>query len=213
VQTEYDSRKSEFDIPEKRVIVQAVLPDEAAAKALADKVRQGAPFAEAVKSATSNDPVDVGTFAQADLQQQLTTVFPDAAAAREATEALFAAAVGGATAPVKGAIGWHVLSVSGIEPPKVQPLDDDLRAKLNRALAVRQAIDELADVGTQLDDELGGGLTWPTPPASSACPSRRSPPWMPPARIRRARRSPTSSATRARLCSSPSRPTKAKTAC
>ena len=159
VQTEYDSRKSEFHIPEKRVIVQAVLPDEAAAKDLADKVRQGAPFAAAVKTATSNDPVDVGTFTQADLQQQLTTVFPDAAAAREATEALFAATVGGATAPVKGAIGWHVLSVSGIEPPKVQPLDDDLRAKLKRALAVRQAIDELADVGTQLDDELGGGMT------------------------------------------------------
>ncbi len=157
VQTEYDSRKNEFQIPERRAIVQVVLPDEAAAKDLADKVQQGTPFAEAMKTATSNDPVDVGTFTQADLQQQLATVFFDAAAGREAAEALFAAAVGGATAPVKGAIGWHVLSVSGIEPPKVQLLDDDLRAKLKRALAVRQAIDELADVGTQLDDELGGG--------------------------------------------------------
>lgn len=157
VQAEYDSRKSEFQVPEKRAIVQAVLPDETAAKDLADKVRQGTPFAEAVKAATSNDPVDVGTFTQTDLQQQLATVFLDAAVGREATEALFAATVGGATAPVKGAIGWHVLSVSSIEPPKEQPLDDDLRAKLKRALAVRQAIDELADVGTQLDDELGGG--------------------------------------------------------
>ncbi len=157
VEAEYNSRKSEFQIPEKRVIVQAVLPDEAAAKDLADKVRQGTPFAEAVRTATANDPVDIGSFTQSDLQQQLATVFFDAAAGREAAEALFAATIGGVTAPVKGAIGWHVLSVSSIEPPKEQPLDDDLRAKLKRALAVRQAIDELADIGTQLDDELGGG--------------------------------------------------------
>lgn len=157
VQTEYDSRLSEFQVPEKRAIVQVVLPDEAAAKDLADKVRQGTPFADAVRAATSADPVAVGAFTQSELQRQLATVFFDAAAGRGAAEALFAAAVGGVTAPVKGAIGWHVLSVSGIEPPKVQSLDDDLRVKLRHALAVRQAIDELADVGTQLDDELGGG--------------------------------------------------------
>jgi peptidyl-prolyl cis-trans isomerase D len=157
VQTEYDSRLSEFQVPEKRAIVQVVLPDEAAAKDLADKVRQGTPFADAVRAATSADPVAVGAFTQSELQRQLAAVFFDAAAGRGAAEALFAAAVGGVTAPVKGAIGWHVLSVSGIEPPKVQSLDDDLRVKLRHALAVRQAIDELADVGTQLDDELGGG--------------------------------------------------------
>ncbi len=157
VQKEYDSRQSEFQIPEKRAIVQAVLPDEAAAKDLADKVRQGTPFADAVKAATSGDPIEVGTLTQSDLQDQLATVFSDAAAGRDAAEALFATTVGGATDPVKGAIGWQVLSVSKIEPPKVQPLDDDLRAKLKRALGVRQAIDELADVGNQLDDELGGG--------------------------------------------------------
>jgi peptidyl-prolyl cis-trans isomerase D len=51
VQKEYDSRQSEFQVPEKRAIVQVVLPDEAAAKDLADKVRQGTPFADAVKAA------------------------------------------------------------------------------------------------------------------------------------------------------------------
>src|SRR5262249_26265176 len=40
---------------------------------------------------------------------------------------------------------------------KEQSLDDDLRATLRHALAVRQASDELADVANQLDDELGGG--------------------------------------------------------
>jgi peptidyl-prolyl cis-trans isomerase D len=157
VQKEYDSRQNEFQIPERRAIVQAVLPDEAAAKDLADKVRQGTPFVDAVKAATSGDPIEVGTLTQSDLQQQLATVLFDAAAGRDAAEALFAAPAGGVIDPVKGAIGWQVLNVRAIEPAKVQPLDDDLRAKLRRALAVRQAIDELADVGNQLDDELGGG--------------------------------------------------------
>jgi peptidyl-prolyl cis-trans isomerase D len=159
VQKEYDSRQSEFQIPEKRAIVQAVVPDEAAAKALTDKVRQGTPFADAVKAATSDDPIDVGTFAQDDLQKRLADLFSDATTGQDATEALFAAAAGGVTDPAKGPIGWHVLSVKSIEPPKVQPLDDDLRAKLKRALAVRQAIDELRDVANQLDDELGAGTT------------------------------------------------------
>ncbi len=157
VQAEYDSRQSEFNIPEKRAIVQAVLPDEAAAQDLAAKVRQGTPFADAVKAATSDDPLDVGMFAQADLQKRLADVFSDEAAGRQAAEALFAAAVGGVSDPVKGPIGWHVLSVTSVEPPKVQPLDDDLRAKLRRALAVRQAVDELVDVANQLDDDLGAG--------------------------------------------------------
>jgi peptidyl-prolyl cis-trans isomerase D len=157
VQTEYDSRQGEFRIPEKRAIVQAVLPDEAAAKALADKVRQGTPFADAVKAATSDDPIDVGTFAQGDLQKRLTDLFSDAEAGRAASEILFAAAAGGVADPAKGPIGWHVLSVKSIEPPKEQPLDDDLRAKLKHALAVRQAIEELRDVANQLDDELGAG--------------------------------------------------------
>ncbi len=157
VQREYDARHSEFNIPEKRAIVQAVLPDEAAAKDLAAKVRQGTPFADAVKAATTDDPLDVGTFAQADLQKRLADVFSDETAGRQATEALFAAAVGGVSDPVKGPIGWHVLSVTNIEPPKVQPLDGDLRAKLRHALAVKQAIDELVDVANQLDDDLGAG--------------------------------------------------------
>lgn len=159
VQKEYDSRKSEFQIPEKRVVVQAVLPDETAAKALADKVRHGTPFADAAKAATSDDPIDVGTFAQDDLQKRLADLFSDETEGREAAEALFAAAAGGVADPAKGPIGWHVLSVKSIEPPKEQSLDDDLRAKLKRALGVRQAIDELRDVANQLDDELGAGTS------------------------------------------------------
>ncbi len=157
VQAEYDSRQSEFQIPEKRAIVQAVLPDEAAAQDLAAKVRQGTPFADAVKAATTDDPLDVGTFAQSDLQKRLTDVFSDETAGRQAAEALFAAAVGDVSDPVKGPIGWHVLSVTSVEPANVQLLDDDLRAKLRRALAVRQATDELVDVANQLDDDLGAG--------------------------------------------------------
>ncbi|HUL10339.1 MAG TPA: SurA N-terminal domain-containing protein [Candidatus Acidoferrum sp.] len=157
VQKEYDSRQAELQIPEKRKIVQVVFPDEAAAKDLVDKIRQGTPFADAAKAANAGDVIEVGTLAESDLQQQLATVFFDAEAGRKAAEALFAADVGEVIDPVKGAIGWHVLSVSGTEPARAQPLDDDLRAKLRHAMSLRQAIDELRDVANELDDEMGSG--------------------------------------------------------
>ncbi|MGH6929571.1 MAG: peptidyl-prolyl cis-trans isomerase, partial [Dongiaceae bacterium] len=163
VTAEYEARRSEFDIPEKRLVVQAVLPDEAAAKTLADKVKQGTPFAEAAKAASGADPLDVGTFAQKDLQQHLGNIFADAAASRQVTEVLFAAAAGAAVDPVKGPIGWHVLSVGKIEPPSVTPLDS-VRDRLRQEIALRQATDDLVEVADQLDDELGAG----TPLAEAA---------------------------------------------
>ena len=161
VQKEYDARKNELETPEKRAVVQVVLPDEATAKDLAAKVKQGTPFADAAKAANAGDPIEVGTLGERDLQQQLRTVLLDDTAGRQAAEALFAAAAGGVIDPVKGAIGWHVLSVSSIEPAHATPLDDDLRAKLRRALSIRQAIDELRDVANQLDDEVGAGTALP----------------------------------------------------
>jgi peptidyl-prolyl cis-trans isomerase D len=153
---EYDLRRSEFDIPERRQIVQAVLPDEAAATELADKVRQGASFAEALKAATGGDPLQVGSYAKADLQKRLGDVFGDAAVGQRMSEALFAAAPGSATEPAKGPIGWHVLSVGEIDPPSLQPLDQ-VRDKLRRELAVRQALDDLIHLANELDDELAAG--------------------------------------------------------
>lgn len=160
VKAEYEARRSEFDIPEKRLIVQVVLPDEAAAKALAEKVKQGTPFAEAAKAASGGDPLEVGTFAQKDLQQRLGNVFAEAAASRQVTDSLFAAAAGAAVDPVKGPIGWHVLSVSKIEPPSLQPLES-VRDRLRQEVAVRQATDDLVEVANQLDDELGAGTPLP----------------------------------------------------
>jgi peptidyl-prolyl cis-trans isomerase D len=156
VAAEYEARRSEFDVPERRQIVQIVLPDEAAAKALAEKVRQGTPFAEAAKATSGGDPLDVGTFAKADLQKRLGAVIADAAVSQQVTDALFAAAPDGATDPVKGPIGWHVLSVGKVEPPHLQPLEE-VREKLRHGIAVRQAADDLIEVANQLDDELGGG--------------------------------------------------------
>jgi peptidyl-prolyl cis-trans isomerase D len=162
VKAEYEARRSEFDIPEKRQIVQAVLPDEAAAKALAEKVNQGTPFAEAAKAAIGDDPLEIGTFTQTELQLRFEN-FLDDAVTRQVTDSLFAAATGTAVDPVKGPIGWHVLSVSKVEPPSLRTLDS-VRDKLRHDIAVRQATDDLIEVANQLDDELGAG----TPLAEAA---------------------------------------------
>lgn len=153
---EYDARLHEFDIPEKRLIVQAVLPDEAAAKDLAARVKGGMSFADATAAATGAAPVEVGVLTQAELQDRLLNVLGDAATDAKIVDALFAVAVGEVTDPVKGPIGWHVLSPSRIDPPSLQPFES-VRDKLKEGLALQQATDSLVEIANQFDDELGAG--------------------------------------------------------
>lgn len=153
---EYDARRHEFDVPEKRLIVQVVLPDEAAAKDLVAKVKGGTAFADAVTAATGAAPVEVGVLTQAELQERLINVLGDAATDAKVAETLFSAATGQVTDAVKGPIGWHVLSPSRIEPPSLQPFES-VRDKLKQGLALQQATDSLVDIANQFDDELGAG--------------------------------------------------------
>lgn len=153
---EYDARLHEFDIPEKRLIVQAVLPDEAAAKDLAAKVRSGTGFADAVAAATGAPPVEVGLLTQGELQDRMISVLGDAATDAKIADALFSVAVGEVTDPVKGPIGWHVLSPSRIDPPSLQSFES-VRDKLKEGLALQQATDGLIEIANQFDDEMGAG--------------------------------------------------------
>jgi peptidyl-prolyl cis-trans isomerase D len=157
VQAEYDARKAEFDVPAHRKVTQAVIADEALAKDLVAKVRQGTPFPDAVKAAINADPLDTGDFAKAaDLQGALVNVVDDTAAAQRLADLLFAARDGDVTDPVKGPLGWFVFNLVNAEPAHTQTLAD-VHEKLVHDLAMRQAVSELIDVGNQLQDELASG--------------------------------------------------------
>ena len=141
----FEERKDAFSTPERRTVSQVVLPDEAAARAFADRLSEGADFASAVQQATGRAPIDLGSVTQSDL--------PDALAA-----AVFALEAGQTTAPVQSPLGWHVAMVGAIEPGNVATLEES-REQLRQELAEAQAVDNVIDLANQFDQARAGGTS------------------------------------------------------
>ncbi|GAB4366955.1 MAG: SurA N-terminal domain-containing protein [Kiloniellaceae bacterium] len=138
----FEARKDALSRPERRQVLQAVLPDEAAAQALADKAAAG-DFAAAVQEATGNPPVDLGTVTEADLPEPLGA-------------AVFALAQGTPSQPIQSPLGWHVALVSAIEPGEEATLEGS-RERLREDLARAEAVDIVIDLANQFDETLAGG--------------------------------------------------------
>jgi peptidyl-prolyl cis-trans isomerase D len=141
----FEARQEQLSTPERRSVSQAVLPDEAAAQALADRLTEGAAFAAAVQEATGRAPVELGDVARGDLPEAL-------------AEAVFALEVGQTTAPVQSPLGWHLATVSAIEPGKTATLEEN-RDRLRQELAEAEAVDVVIDLANQFDEKLAGGAT------------------------------------------------------
>jgi peptidyl-prolyl cis-trans isomerase D len=141
----FEARKAEFYQPERRSVSQAVLPDEAAAQALVDKLAEGGDFAAVVEEVTGRAPVDLGEVTQDDLPGELSA-------------AVFALDESQVSAPVQSALGWHVLKVSTIEPAKEADFEEH-RDELRKDIATAEAVDVLIGIANQFDEELAAGST------------------------------------------------------
>jgi peptidyl-prolyl cis-trans isomerase D len=131
--------------PEMRNVLQMLLPDEATAGEAETALAAGKEFNEVAKTIAKQDPstVDLGSVAKRDLPAEIaTTVF-------EATQ-------GEVTKPIRSALGWHVLKITGIEPGSIKTYDEvktELEAEL-RADAEHDALDKLS---TQVENAMSGG--------------------------------------------------------
>lgn len=141
----FEARKDELSTPERRSVSQVVLPDEAVAEALTARLAEGAEFAAAAGEAAGSAPVSLGSVTRDDLPEAL-------------ADAVFALEVGQTTAPVQSAFGWHVATVTAIEPGKTVTLEES-RDRLRRELAESQAVDTVIELANQLDDKIAGGAT------------------------------------------------------
>lgn len=144
VREEFEARKHNLAVPERRTVEQALLPTEAAAKKLVQTVNAGKPFADAVKEATGSAPISLGSLSKLEM--------PDA----DIAEVAFALPKDGVSAPVKSPLGWHVLVVSAIVPG-VEPDFKDHRKKIETELAREMAVDDIIKLTAKLDDSLAGG--------------------------------------------------------
>ncbi len=145
LQAAYAARSAEFSGKETRVITQVIVQDQAAATALAAKVRGGTAMTAASPDAT--------TLAAQD-KSGLTSLTAAAVA-----DAAFAAKQGDVAGPVKSSLGWHVLRVDAINKVAGQSLDQ-VRGTLSATIIKEKTERLFADFVTKIDDAVANGATF-----------------------------------------------------
>jgi peptidyl-prolyl cis-trans isomerase D len=142
----FEQRRDQYETPERRAIEQALLPDEAAARLIADAWAGETGFAEiaARAGAAGGSALDLGLLTRDGLP------FPELAAAA------FALAAGGTSPPVRSPFGWHVLHVARVEPGSRRAFDA-VREELRRELALERAADLVYQRANRVEDALAGG--------------------------------------------------------
>jgi peptidyl-prolyl cis-trans isomerase D len=145
----YKADAAKYAASEKRVLAQAILQNEAAAKALAAKVRSGTPIAKAATDAgfeaTTLDPQDKKAYA--------------ALSSAAVADAAFAAAQGGVTEPAKSGLGWHVVQVVRITTTAGKSVEQ-VRSELTPAIIKRKVDEALADMVVKMEDAIADGATF-----------------------------------------------------
>ena len=142
---EFEDRFEDFVTPEKRSIEQIVFQDEAQALEARTRLDGGADFATVAEEMTGAPPIDLGVLEK--------NVLPP-----ELSEPTFALAEGTASAALQSVLGWHILRVVKVEP-RQEPTFDEVREELAKEVAMRIAIDSMASIANQFDDELGAGAS------------------------------------------------------
>ena len=145
---EFEARRDEFRIAERRNLQQIVFSDETGAREAAAALESGQSLAEVSEALLARAPVDLGTVEQADLAGQLPNL----------ADAAFALEQGGRSVPVETPLGWHIVQVNQIEPGK-EPDFASAREELANDLAMRSAVDTMVNIANELDAELASGAT------------------------------------------------------
>ena len=143
----YNANRATYAPKETRVITQAVVPDQAAANAIVQRIRGGQAFAAAAAPAGFS-AADISLGPQT--REQFTSVTNPQIAA-----AAWGASQGSLVGPIQSPNGWHVIKIDSIERTGGRPLAS-VRGEISEKLAVdkrKQAIEAIVDtVQNAIDD-------------------------------------------------------------
>ena len=151
IATYYQAHAAQYGATAKRRLAQAVLPDEATAKRLADAARAGGFDAAAASVAQlTRADVEIGSKTLAEFT---------AATSPEVARAAFALPSGGVSAPVKSEFGWHVVSVEAIENAAGTPIAV-ARPEIVAAIVKEKGATKLADLSDQIQAAIAKGASF-----------------------------------------------------
>jgi peptidyl-prolyl cis-trans isomerase D len=143
LRAEFDSRREEFVVAERRSIEQMVFNEEAEAVTASERLEAGEDFTVLAEELTGQPAVVLESVEEFELLPEL-----GAAAFRLAEDA--------PSAPLNSPLGWHILRVVEIEPGH-EPDFVAVRDELEKDIAMRRAVDSMIELANQFDDELAGG--------------------------------------------------------
>lgn len=148
VREAYEARIGQFQVPERRRVAQLLFAADAEekARAAAERLSTGAAFDDVAEEATATgaEMTDIGEVTRGDL-------FPAVV-----EEAAFGLEGPGTTEPVKSPLGWHILRVTEIVPGSTKPFEE-VAPEIRQEIAVELAVEDLFELGNQVQDALAGG--------------------------------------------------------
>jgi peptidyl-prolyl cis-trans isomerase D len=136
---------------ETRGLSQVILPDQASAKGLADRIAGGTNIAAAA-ALTGRTAADTA------LPEQDKAAFARLSSAAVANAA-FAAAKGATIGPVKSPLGWHVVRVEEIRQVAARPLGA-VRAELAARIEQGKSQEALQDLATRMERAFDDGSSF-----------------------------------------------------
>jgi len=144
LQEEYERRKAEFEIAEKREVKQINCTDEAKAKGAVESLKKGRSVPAVAKDYKSEFK-DLGLITK----QQLPGLTADH---------IFEAELGQVIGPLSTPTGWQIYVVSKIEPSFTKSFAD-IRSQLESDLKIQMANDQIYELKNKVEDALAGGAT------------------------------------------------------
>jgi peptidyl-prolyl cis-trans isomerase D len=143
---EYQARLDEFTVPETRKIRQLLVETEESAKKAHQALGSGDSLEKAAKQLGAKEEIaDLGWVKKQDMFN-------------EVADAAFALSKGQISEPLESPFGWHLIEVQDIRPGGVKTFDE-VREKLRKDISTQRAVETIAGLANQIEDELAGGLS------------------------------------------------------
>ncbi|WP_448202901.1 SurA N-terminal domain-containing protein [Azospirillum sp. sgz302134] len=138
----YEERASEFGTPERRTIDMVLIDDEAKAKQIAEAAKTKG-LSAAAKEAGA-DTITLDNVGRNELP--------------ELGDAAFGLAQGAVGGPYKSGLGWHVLTVTAIQPGATKSFDE-VRGQLLAEMQKEKALDSVYSIANRVEDQLASGAS------------------------------------------------------
>jgi peptidyl-prolyl cis-trans isomerase D len=144
----YERDAEQYAAAETRDVTQLIVPTEAAAKSIRDRVAGGASFEQVAREAglRASPVVDV-------VREGLASQASPAVAA-----AYFSAERGAMTTPARSPLGWHVARIDAVETTPARSLNQ-VRGDITDTLRAEKRVRGLADLASEIEEQLGNGAT------------------------------------------------------